>query len=1749
MTEKIKIILSIIFSFLLAAGTGAALAANSLWTQTDWSGGANQSQSARHPDNQTGWNQYFSKDPYTNTSVYGNISLTPQPVSKTQTSDVGDFDTGTLTNLRLVGTGTTTSVRYEETDPSVARTGNWGIAAGPGASGGGIIYSDAAGAAATFTFTGNKVSWIGLKGSDYGKAAVYLDGKFQGELDLYNNSYQQQVVLFTASGLTNTTHTLRIEVTGRKNTRASGTRVAVDAFDIVAVFQDEGAYLTLTDDIRSWIQTGDVGDFDTGTLTNLRLVGTGTTTSVRYEETDPSVARTGNWGIATGPGASGGGIIYSDETGAAATFTFTGIEVSWIGLKGSDYGKAAVYLDGKFQGELDLYNNSYQQQVVLFTASGLTNTTHTLRIEVTGLKNTRASGTRVAVDAFDIVAHFPDQLAYLILADGALNGVYESPSFYTGDFGAIFATIAWNASVPTGSDLKFQIASNMDNQTWNFFVGPDGTPNSYYVTSVTAVTGHNGDRYIRYRAFFDRPVIAPEASPILNDVTISYGTTSGVYESPSFDTGPGGAFYTTLSWTATEPLPGSDVKFRIATNDDNKTWNFIGPDGSSNTYYLTPGNIYPGHNTKRYLKYQAILVRPSLDPAGNPELKDVTVSYESYPTVQSLTSSSFDTTDGTNGINRLKWSENLPADTDAVIQLRTSPDGNIWAPWYGPHASTFTSSGVSQVIVTDVTGFYVGGRVTLTDSINPDQMEVKIITAINTTTREISFNSPTAYVYTAGSILTDSFTDPAGMEFVYPTQRFGNDDRWMQYRVFLFTQNGTVTPTFLENQIGYLSTNAVFQPDGIIDDNGDNFYGASGAGGTSFKQIDPGYKTLQSTYDIRIQNDGTLQSGDDIYTITWNTPSDAIGAWTVYLNDGTSDLTSPQLVTFNLLEEKAYTLKVRPTLYSPGGTSRDITINMRSENDLTKTDSIKATAIVRSIFQADGIIDNNGDNDYDPSRTGGGGTVLKEGSPGDITNFSIRLQNEGNVADNYKLSLVNPPPNGWTVLFNDGSKDYDITNPSNGWTTPVIPAQPGSGYQVSYTIKVIPKGAPVTADIVLNIFSNGGQTNLDSIKIQYTLKGGYRVDGIIYGFGYDPAGEITDYGVQGAGCESSTSGDNVFGSPGSGSGGCTALDIAGGAARVISVGAQNEGNLADKYRLSWNTPYGWTVVMQERLNDGRVAEYDTSPADVPTATPGNPAFYNYGETPFFAFRITPPSGFTSGSVLITFDISSLGDPTKTDSVKAVINSSDTTPPAAVTLFVGSATTTSLIVFWTAPGDDGASGTATSYDLRYSATPITADNFATASKVRSCKSGGSGLAKPKSAGGAEVCVVQQLYADTNYYFALKTFDEAGNVSPLSSCPSCPVRTIPSSDTTRPGQITDLAVVSATKDTMTLCWTAPADNGTDLASGFATEYEVRYSRRRIVDDGVTPGVGESTFSNALPAQVLDGLAPPKQVGMKECYLVTVKNDINTGGGIIDPRIWNTRFYFAMKTIDEARNKSLLSNIAGGLTVLKPYAYNMVSVPYVPNPSSPQDVFGDDVGAQLNVYWWDSRGPNPDSGCYDGEPESYSSDSNKYTCTRLTAIREGNGYFLWVPPGNVTLDVPSLSAVSPTQDCVDDEGLGFQCYVFPLQEGWNMFGTPFDREINFTTRNISGNVERGIYVRGTRGSTVKVATFQKAVTAERWIDGSIYTHNGINYTFEVCDQDGTGELLGTRCSLVMQPWKAYWVRMLGSARFDMFELLIPY
>ncbi|MCD9025942.1 fibronectin type III domain-containing protein [Cohnella silvisoli] len=109
-------------------------------------------------------------------------------------------------------------------------------------------------------------------------------------------------------------------------------------------------------------------------------------------------------------------------------------------------------------------------------------------------------------------------------------------------------------------------------------------------------------------------------------------------------------------------------------------------------------------------------------------------------------------------------------------------------------------------------------------------------------------------------------------------------------------------------------------------------------------------------------------------------------------------------------------------------------------------------------------------------------------------------------------------------------------------------------------------------------------------------------------------------------------------------------------------------------------------------------------------------------------------------------------------------SGDTTAPAAIAnLAAPSSTSSSVSLTWTAPGDDGSTGTASSYDIRYSTSAITSSNWASATQV-------TGEPTPAAAGTNQSMSVDGLAASTTYYFAMKASDEVPNISGLSNAVS-------------------------------------------------------------------------------------------------------------------------------------------------------------------------------------------------------------------------------------------------------------------------------------------------------------------------------------------------------------------------------------------
>jgi hypothetical protein len=106
--------------------------------------------------------------------------------------------------------------------------------------------------------------------------------------------------------------------------------------------------------------------------------------------------------------------------------------------------------------------------------------------------------------------------------------------------------------------------------------------------------------------------------------------------------------------------------------------------------------------------------------------------------------------------------------------------------------------------------------------------------------------------------------------------------------------------------------------------------------------------------------------------------------------------------------------------------------------------------------------------------------------------------------------------------------------------------------------------------------------------------------------------------------------------------------------------------------------------------------------------------------------------------------------------------------------------------WTATGDDGNVGSATSFDLRYRTEPLTDANFGGAATVL-------GEPTPGPPGTVHRLVVDGLAPGTVYYFGVRVIDEQGNDSPVSNVVSFstlsdlaePLMTNPPPGSTLPG----------------------------------------------------------------------------------------------------------------------------------------------------------------------------------------------------------------------------------------------------------------------------------------------------------------------------------------------------------------------------
>lgn len=294
---------------------------------------------------------------------------------------------------------------------------------------------------------------------------------------------------------------------------------------------------------------------------------------------------------------------------------------------------------------------------------------------------------------------------------------------------------------------------------------------------------------------------------------------------------------------------------------------------------------------------------------------------------------------------------------------------------------------------------------------------------------------------------------------------------------------------------------------------------------------------------------------------------------------------------------------------------------------------------------------------------------------------------------------------------------------------------------------------------------------------------------------------------------------------------------------------------------------------------------------------------------------------------------------------------------------------------------------------------------------------------------------------------------------------------------PAQIKDLRVRSgaSTNSSVTLEWTA---TGADETEGKASAYDLRVSKVKIIEDGLTPKKEEITFSKAA---IIAGVPSPATSGTSEAFQV---NQLTT----------NSVYFFAIKAFDEKGNVSAISNVINEnnippkpVTALR-NGYTMISVPFIPLPTDAQALLSNSVGSPVEVYSW--------------RPNDISSGNGTFLA--VTEIKPGVGYMLKLNSNNSVLNIAgNLITDSET--------------TLPLLPGWNMVGNPYPQDIPLINT----------YIRNKTSGELK--TYEDAVTLG-WVSNALYTYRGRTYGYEMFS------------TAVLKIWQGYWIAVLQDGQFEL-------
>ncbi|HSR88811.1 MAG TPA: fibronectin type III domain-containing protein [Candidatus Udaeobacter sp.] len=356
-----------------------------------------------------------------------------------------------------------------------------------------------------------------------------------------------------------------------------------------------------------------------------------------------------------------------------------------------------------------------------------------------------------------------------------LHTAGEDTIYVTGQWDCCASVRVWAYSISGDSWTQYAIVSNHS--------GGYGSPNK------TAF------RRTSDESFYFITAAGGDSEVFKYTISQTIYNSSGNFTSASLDLGV--AKMNSLSWTSTTPsgVGSNSIQFQLAANNDNSTWNYVGPDGTNSTFFTSNGTTsFPSSLlNKRYWRYKAFLT--TADTTVSPSLDSVTFSYSSYATSSSLISSIYDTVDPTNVLASIGWSPFLPTSTTIKFQLRTgsSTSSINSATWVGPDgtASTFFTNSSGETTTS-----------TMRDGSGDRYFQYKaFLQTTNPAFTPVLSSVTSTYVVNANPEIQNVSASENGSGVVTITYQARDPD----------TSTGTVNPGFVSSTFEYLDANGAYQ--------------------------------------------------------------------------------------------------------------------------------------------------------------------------------------------------------------------------------------------------------------------------------------------------------------------------------------------------------------------------------------------------------------------------------------------------------------------------------------------------------------------------------------------------------------------------------------------------------------------------------------------------------------------------------------------------------------------------------------------------------------------------------------------------------------------------------------------------------------------------------------------------------------------------------------------------------------------------